>query len=48
MLIIHIFFPLSHENCGCNDNGNNQNVAKPYRSRENPKTIQGNLIKLGK
>ena len=48
MLIMHIIlFPLSHENCGCYGNRNSQIVAKTYGSRENSKTIQASLMKLG-
>ena len=31
-----LIFP-SHENCGCFDNGNSQNVAKTYGSWHNNK-----------
>ena len=49
MLIMHILiFSQWHENCGCYVNGNCQNVAKPYGSRDNSKTIQAlSLMELG-
>ena len=46
MLIMHIIlFMLSHENCGCCDNGNSQIGAKTCGSRDNSKTILASLMK---